>query len=368
MASASLHFYLRYYEVVFERPPAYALLAIAASYLASKVCEVPVPIDHLVRLISDRWSEMPGGTELYGLPALPIGLAQLTSLIVHQEVRLCNVLDRNFSLPIVAHVAGLLTRVIPSDEVERMHSQHSPIDFLRALREDQYDATLLDDVLRPFFGLPKQHLVICDTAIGCLGMHLVPMYHITDARDSQGRTIAHFAAAGMKLAMLCRSGFLRMLKPYFLSIDHQGRTPIHDAMNSGRMDDVTLMLAQGVGTDHLTEGDHRRSLLDVALEQDQLAIAHSLLELAVNWPIISSSVLFALAASPVIHDRSTLHQIVTELLARGFDPSVSNEEGKDLLLVAAGCNQDFMWDMLRRNPELLSNRTPSNPMLVAVKR
>jgi hypothetical protein len=106
------------------------------------------------------------------------------------------------------------------------------------------------------------------------------------------------------------------------------------------------MLAQDVGTDHLTEGDHRWILLDVALEQGQFAVAHFLLNLAVNWPLISSSALFALAASPVSCDPSMFHRIITELLYRGFDPPVSNKSGKDLVSVAAGWNQDFMWHIL----------------------
>jgi hypothetical protein len=115
-----------------------------------------------------------------------------------------------------------------------MLPHHSPIDLLRAVREDQYDARLLDDVLRLFLGLWKQYSVLGDTPIGYYLLffygalnwfgHLVPMYHITDARDFQGRTITHFAAAGMKLAILCHSGFLRILKPYFLSIELQWRT------------------------------------------------------------------------------------------------------------------------------------------------
>jgi ankyrin repeat protein len=198
--------------------------------------------------------------------------------------------------------------------------------------------------------------------------HLVLAYHATDARDFHGRTIAHFAAAGLKLVALFHSGFLPIVKPHFWTADADGRTPIHYSIRMGAIDDVKLLLAEGVPADQVTEDHERWSLLDVALERNAYDVARFLLGLDVNWRRVSSSAFFAMASRPGWGDPDELDPIVTALLNRGFDPTACDKAGKDLLTVAAETNPALMWFMFRRIPGLLSNLTPSNPMLVAAKR
>jgi hypothetical protein len=166
VATAALHFFLQFYERVFECPPAYALLAIAAFQLASQTSELPLDIAAVVRLIADQWSAIPRATELDGMPESPIDLEQLASLILERHVRLCAVLNRNLSFPRVERAEVLLTRDCPWEGVEVILDPRASVDFVQAVCDDSYDPSVLDLVLQPFLGLPARHWVLADTPIG----------------------------------------------------------------------------------------------------------------------------------------------------------------------------------------------------------
>jgi ankyrin repeat protein len=70
---------------------------------------------------------------------------------------------------------------------------------------------------------------------------------------------------------------------YYVSVDAEGRRPIHCAIISGAIADITFLLDQGIESAHLLEGDPRLSLLDFALKHQRLAIVDVLLPMNADW-------------------------------------------------------------------------------------
>jgi hypothetical protein len=240
MTTAALHFFIQFYQRVWERPPAYGLLAMAAFHLASHACKLHLPISVVARLVADEWHTLPRAEELDGIPEPPIDVTQLAHLILQRHQWLCNELDRNLSFPKVDRVTDLVDRVCASDGVQGIVPPTNHLDFLRAVLDDAYDPTLLHFVLRPFLGLPKRHFVLSDSPIGYHLLffygsvnwlaHLIPACHHPTGQDSRWRTIAHFAVAGLKLRQFSQSLFLSSLRPHFAAVDADGQTPIHRAI------------------------------------------------------------------------------------------------------------------------------------------
>jgi ankyrin repeat protein len=151
-------------------------------------------------------------------------------------------------------------------------------------------------------------------------------------------------------------------------MDTDSLSPIHWAILSSPILDLLFLLGEGMSPEFLLDRHSRLSLLDVALQHGRFAVANVLLTLKVDWVPVSPLALSSLVSFPVIGDRVIFRRIVCELCTRGFDPASLDENGKDLLSIAAESNRDLMRFFFEERPDIMSPKYDSNRMMIAAKR